>query len=215
MGCNAQILTIVLVCVLALALGGQCASDLSKFSNAEQERERAELREWEERQEIDRSRWQAEQWIEMFLLAGMLVGAGVIVFVRGLRWATTIYPNGHGMFPLLFGRVNGLWAIHDPNSKVTVTMGGLPEGGVEIGGALAPGLDPSAGSEALARAQGVQAIAASTSAEKSDGLTSALIAAIGQRRMAMPLPPISESPWSTPHVERLLLKEGQIVEGET
>jgi hypothetical protein len=94
----------------------------------------------------------------------ILVGAGFYGVANLCKRALLVYPNGHGIFPLVRVHIGGQVIVHDPNRQPMATIVYAPDGrgGVAVTPVVLPDL-LDATRAAVAQAATVQAIRAGVS----------------------------------------------------
>ena len=126
---------LILAAILALILG--LLQVLTRDANLEAQKQTEELQALRERLALDLERERALQpWKQAFLIGLMavsllaLVGLGYGLTRLLLKRASTVYPDEHGIYPVLRGRVGDAEYAFDPNrspAPVTVFARACPE----------------------------------------------------------------------------------------
>lgn len=211
---NAMVLALLLVMILSCTVGASIFGKLNELSPAAQERQRLEAQEWKERAEAERPVRLFWAWVQVVLAALIIVGVVLVAILYGVRKALTIAPDERGIFPMLLGRVDSAWVVHNQNKELAATTS-IGPGDVRVIHHLPPGMETQQ-VQITSQAQAIQALAAAaaSSSEGSAGqkareLVSSLVSA---SQLTKPLPAVRRSPWESSHVERLLIEAGELEE---
>jgi len=116
----------VLIIATILALGLGLIQALTRDADLEAQKQAQELQALQEPLALDLERERALQpWKQAFLIGLMavtllsLAGLGYGLTRLLLRRASTVYPNEHGIYPVLRGRVGGVEYAFGPNRSPT------------------------------------------------------------------------------------------------
>jgi hypothetical protein len=152
----------------------------------------------------------------------VLLGGIVLLTLAGLGWglvrwlnrrSETMYPDRAGLYPIREGRIGGATVFHDPNRTVTgSTVYADGPSSVEVRHPVPLG-QAAAQEQVTTQAQATQALraAVSGSAPLSNGAPFPLDA-VANHRISRPLPEVRSLNLEPSHIERLLLKDGELAE---
>ena len=147
--------------------------------------------------------------VSLVTLGGL--GWGIVRWVH--RRANTVYADDSGLYPLREERVRGAMVFHDPNR----TMGGttvLRAHGrsVSVQQPLVAGY-PALQSQVTGQAQAAQALRAAVSGPAPLPTAQGFPVQLFDRQLSRPLPEVKELPYKVSHIERLLLQDGEPLDG--
>jgi hypothetical protein len=152
----------------------------------------------------------------------ILLGGIVLLTLAGLGWglvhwlnrrSETMYPDRAGLYPIREGRIGRATVFHDPNRTVTgSTVYADGPSSVEVRHPVPLG-QAAAQEQVTTQAQATQALraAVSGSAPLSTGAPFSLDN-LAHRRISRPLPEVQSLNLEPSHIERLLLKDGELAE---
>lgn len=208
--------TLILAAILALILG--LIQVLTRDAGLESQKQAEELQVLRERLALDLERERALQpWKQAFLIGLMAVtllslaslGYGLTRLL--LKRASTVYPDEHGIYPVLRGRVGDAEYTFDPNrSPAPVTV--FAKDGVDSTVRVIQAVNSTAvvsdelrdiQSQVTSQAQAVQAIRAGVSGTGLDDHVHGIVRGIMSGRQELPPVKVLERLEPT-HIERLL-----------
>ena len=175
------------------------------INEIEEEQAKATLEEHKRREPLRHGFWLGLSVVVL----GMMVGAslGGILWLR--RRANTIYPDAHGIFPVIRGKVGNLLYYHDPNravSAVTIYSTVQNASRMEVSHVLSRDLTQIQ-AQITTQAQNVQAIRAGTSRARQEHRIPHLLTApvVGRAEPESPVVEIIED-LDPSDVEQMLLE---------
>jgi hypothetical protein len=148
------------------------------------------------------------------------LGLAILVLLGGLGWggvrwlhrrANTVYPDRSGLYPIREERFGRAKVFHDPNRTLggsTVYASGVQD--LDVHHAIPEGHE-DAQRQITGQAQAAQALrAAASGAFPLPEKQNLPIGMLDERSLARPLPEVKALPWEPSHIERLLLKDGNV-----